>query len=288
MAELDPAADNQAAEFDQAAQWHRQVVALTTAAHRAGVGGPELLALQSRLLVQQARFGEVARQDGASVPRLTPTPSEVATAGGDLGDLSAEVVGTTFALASSTLDAADAALASLLGQDPDESAAGMARNSGEQSPAASAAPPTLPPFQTGMRPPSGQFGQVPLAPPTGWRPDPRTVGPSEPEQSGPSGLAGWPSALRNGFIYGGYTLIVFMIEAALFFAAGEQRLAMVSPLCLLVLPALAWGAGWITVGAAFRGDSVVDRTPRLGAAICLLPNLLICGGLAVLVLNGGS
>jgi hypothetical protein len=54
------------------------------------------------------------------------------------------------------------------------------------------------------------------------------------------------------------------------------------------LPAFAWAAGWFTVGLAFRpppGTRGVKRTPRLGALICLAPNVVLCGGVGVLFLT---
>jgi hypothetical protein len=66
-----------------------------------------------------------------------------------------------------------------------------------------------------------------------------------------------------------------------------QTLPLLAPVCLLVLPAFAWLAGWLTIGVAFPappGEPATPRTPRLGAIICLLPNLALCAGLGVLFL----
>jgi hypothetical protein len=60
---------------------------------------------------------------------------------------------------------------------------------------------------------------------------------------------------------------------ALFFTLNEtSSLPLMAPLCVLVFPALAWGAGYLSIGAL--GDS--GRSPRLGAAVCLVSDLLLC------------
>jgi hypothetical protein len=105
---------------------------------------------------------------------------------------------------------------------------------------------------------------------------------------GAPGLASWPPAVRNALVYGGYSAGVFAIQVLLLFTLDETRaLPLLAPVCLLVLPAFAWLAGFLTTGAVFRprpGVARVDRTPRLGVAICLAPNLLLCVALGLLYL----
>jgi len=107
------------------------------------------------------------------------------------------------------------------------------------------------------------------------------------EQSAP-GLNAWPPALRNALVYGAFSAAVFTIQVLLLFTLDETTvLPLLAPLCLIVLPGFAWLAGYFTIGAAFRprgGAIKVDRTPRLGVAVCLAPNLLLCAGLGVLYL----
>lgn len=99
------------ASLAQAAQAHRLVAALVVAAARAGAEPDSLPALRQRLLLQQARFAEVAGAAGVPVPPLAPTPAEIAGAGAALGDLSPAAVADACATAASTLDLADRILA---------------------------------------------------------------------------------------------------------------------------------------------------------------------------------
>jgi hypothetical protein len=59
---------------------------------------------------------------------------------------------------------------------------------------------------------------------------------------------------------------------------------MAAPLCLLVLPALAWAAGYLTVSALFvtPPGQRPSRSPRLGLVICLVPNVLLLCALGIL------
>lgn len=87
-------------------------------------------------------------------------------------------------------------------------------------------------------------------------------------------------------MYGGYSVSVLVTQIVLLATLDEERaLPLLSPFCLIVLPAMAWLAGWLTIGAAFKpfpGQPAVKRTPRLGVVICLLPNLALCAVLGVL------
>ncbi|GAA1753928.1 hypothetical protein [Luedemannella helvata] len=99
------------AALSQAAQAHRLVAALVVAAARAGAEPAALPALRERLLLQQARFAEVAAANGVPVPSLAPTPAEVSGARTALGDLSAATVAEAVTTGASTLDLADRLLA---------------------------------------------------------------------------------------------------------------------------------------------------------------------------------
>jgi hypothetical protein len=64
-----------------------------------------------------------------------------------------------------------------------------------------------------------------------------------------------------------------------------MALTLSAPICLLVLPAFSWLAGFITIGVLFRsgpGEPPVSRSPRLGAIICAIPDLLLCAAVGVL------
>ena len=76
-----------------------------------------------------------------------------------------------------------------------------------------------------------------------------------------------------------------MVQIGLFIVLDEATLPLTGPLCLLVLPAFAWLAGYLTIGVAFRpapGQRTVDRTPRLGAIVCAVPDMLLFAGVVVL------
>ncbi len=92
-------------------------------------------------------------------------------------------------------------------------------------------------------------------------------------------------ALRNATIYGCYAATVLVVQIGLFILLDEETLPLTGPLCLLVLPTFAWLAGYLTIGVAFRpapGQTRVDRTPRLGAIVCAVPDLLLFAVVLVL------
>jgi hypothetical protein len=246
-------------ELAQAVEWHRQVAALVAAADRVGVAEKDLPAVRARLLSQQARFAQAAARTGSPLPALAPTPTEIAAATPALGDLSSVAVAETFRTNYSTLDAVDSILAAYLA-----SAAGA-----DHVPVTPIAGPTGTPTPT----------TATMAP----APAVTVAGPA------PSGVSRWPASARNALVYGGYAFAVLVVQVLLLAVAdAEQTLPLLAPVCLLVLPAFAWAAGWFTIGVAFRsppGWPKVKRTPRLGAIVCLLPNLLLCAGLGVLLIT---
>jgi hypothetical protein len=238
-------------ELTQAAMWHRQAAALVAAADRVGVGTSELPAVQQRLLVQRARLAEAVAVAGPPVPMLEPTAADVAAAMPALGDLSSEAVTAALAAADATLDAADAALNAVAAQ----------RRPAPPPPAAPAAPVATPAAVAG--PP----GAATTA--TRNRRD----------------VANWPVNTRNALVYGGYAAAVVVTQLILFTLFDETQLPKLAPCCLVVLPAFSWAAGWATIGIAFGaggGGPTVDRTPRLGLLVNLIPNVLLCAGVGVL------
>jgi hypothetical protein len=242
-------------DLARAAAWHRQVAALAAAADRAGVAADQLPALQARLRAQQDGLARAAQRARTSLPALTPTPAEIAAAGAGFGDLSEAAIAHAMRTADQTLDAADAEL-------------------GQRRQAPAPAP------QQGPPAPAPQ--QVPPAPPT-------QPTPPQPAQAAP-GPMGPPESLtrvavRNGLVYGGFAATVLVVQIVLFIVADEaSTLPTLAPVCLIGLPAFAWLGGWLTVGAAFRPPvgGKLNRTPRLGAVICLMPNALLCAALGVL------
>jgi hypothetical protein len=98
-------------------------------------------------------------------------------------------------------------------------------------------------------------------------------------------VTNWPATTRNALVYGGYAAAVLVTQFILFTLFDETELPKLAPCCLVVLPAFSWAAGWATIGLAFPGGPTgpkVNRTPRLGLLINLIPNALLCAGVGVL------
>jgi hypothetical protein len=100
----------------------------------------------------------------------------------------------------------------------------------------------------------------------------------------PSGFAGLPAPLRNLFVYGPLALLVLVAQLVVLSFVGETPFYL--PLCGLVLPAAAFGVGFVTIGLVFPAPpgGKVERTPILGAAVCLASVVLLCAGIGVLAL----
>jgi hypothetical protein len=114
--------------------------------------------------------------------------------------------------------------------------------------------------------------------------DPVTRSPDEPPGSPLAGLGRYGVGPRNAAVYGAYSAVVVAVQVVLFVLLDETRLPAAAPLCLLVLPAMAWLAGFLTIGFLFPippGESP-KRTPRLGIAVCLVPNALLLAAVVFL------
>ena len=98
----------------------------------------------------------------------------------------------------------------------------------------------------------------------------------------PSGLAGLPAAVRNLFVYGPFAFMALAAQLLLLSLGGENPVYL--PLCGLVLPAAAFGLGFVMVGLVFPAPpgGRVNRTPVLGAAVCLASVALLCAGIGIL------
>jgi hypothetical protein len=262
------------AHLAQAVAWHRQVTAMATAADRAGVAGAELPALRQHLSAQAGRLTQAATQLGAALPALVPTPAEVAAAGQSLGDLSPSAIAAAVSTMHATLAAVDSAL------DPDV---------GTASAAALQYPVIAPPHPAVVAPLVAPLVAQPPAPGVAQLPGPAGT-PGAPAQ-GLSRLGRYGVGPRNAAVYGAYSAVVIAVQVVLFLLLDEVRLPAAAPVCLLVLPALAWLAGYVTISAAFPappGQSP-NRTPRLGVLVCLLPNALLVAAVVVLLaLNGAA
>ncbi len=65
---------------------------------------------------------------------------------------------------------------------------------------------------------------------------------------------------RNALVYAAFALGVVGLQLGLFATVDETALPVFAPLCLLGLPAIAWAAGWLTIGLAFRPE-IGDEAP---------------------------
>lgn len=101
------------------------------------------------------------------------------------------------------------------------------------------------------------------------------------------GVAGRSPVVRNLAVYGAFAIIALVLQAVLFLVASERSLPLFAPLCGVVLPVVAYGLGWLTVGLVFPGPTggSPDRTPLLGALVCLVaPAVVTCAGIGMLTL----
>jgi hypothetical protein len=230
-------------DLAQAAAWHRQAAAVAAAAARTGVRHDDLTRVRERLLAQQGRFSEVAALAETELPSLVPTPAEVTTAAPALGDGSVEAVAAALRTASSTLDAADAALTTM-----------------------AADPASAIPRQSSRRPSA--------TPPAGAAEARAGAAEAQVEESQ------LPVAARNAVIYGLYAIGMLGLQIPfLLFITESQLLSLAAD--LVVLPAFAWAAGWATIGWAYKpqpGQKATDRSPRLGLIVCILADLFLCAG----------
>jgi hypothetical protein len=240
------------ADLEQAAVWHRQIAALVAAADRAGVATEDLPAVRARLAAQVADFTRAASLAGSPLPALQPTASEIAAVTPALGDLSDAATGQLLRTASATLDAADAALTTTGVSLTPVAASSQGASGGPTKASVGPAGPT----------------PAPVAPPSG-----PTSAPPRPAK----GIETWRAGPRNSLVYGGCTLVLLVLQAALFYSINETQLTLLSPVCLLVLPAFGWAAGWMLIGVLFEpaAGTKLNRTPRLGALVCFAPEVVV-------------
>jgi hypothetical protein len=92
-------------------------------------------------------------------------------------------------------------------------------------------------------------------------------------------LGNWPPARRNAVVYGGFAVLVLVLQVILFVTAPSGAASVLAVGCGVVLPIFGFGLAWVGVGVLFRGTGRIDRTPWLGAAISAVPILLLCTGL---------
>ena len=96
----------------------------------------------------------------------------------------------------------------------------------------------------------------------------------------------WVPWMRNLLVYGPFAGAVLVVQIVLYLVAPSGSVPTYALLCGLSLPVLAFGLGWVTIGFVFGGPGAgkVDRTPILGAIVCLTPVILTCMGVGMIAL----
>jgi hypothetical protein len=75
------------------------------------------------------------------------------------------------------------------------------------------------------------------------------------------------------------------VQIALFVLLDESTLPLSAPFCLLICRPSRCSPASSPIGVVFRpppGGPPLRRSPRLGAIVCLVPNLLLCAVVGVL------
>ncbi|MEU3453064.1 hypothetical protein ABZ671_05615 [Micromonospora sp. NPDC006766] len=101
-------------------------------------------------------------------------------------------------------------------------------------------------------------------------------------------LARWPARPRNLLVYGPLALVVPLVQLTLFLTTGTGPASVTALVVGLPMPAVAVMVGWLVVGRLFRPrpEDRVDRTPRFGALVCLVPAVLSTAGILLAMLAG--
>lgn len=101
-------------------------------------------------------------------------------------------------------------------------------------------------------------------------------------------VARWPSRPRNLLVYGPLALLVPLLQLTVFLATGDRPATVLALVVGLPMPAVAFMAGWLAVGRLFRPrpEDRVDRTPRFGALVCLVPAVVTAAGIVLALLAG--
>jgi hypothetical protein len=112
----------------------------------------------------------------------------------------------------------------------------------------------------------------------------RTADAADATIIGPAPAAPLRPWARNLLIYGPFAAAVLIVQIVLYLVAPQGSVPTYALLCGLSMPVLAFGLGWLTIGFVYGGAGKVDRTPILGAVVCLTPVLLTCMGVGLLAL----
>lgn len=99
-------------------------------------------------------------------------------------------------------------------------------------------------------------------------------------------VAHWSPRARNLLVYGPLGLIVPLLLLLVYAFAGTSPVMVLALVVGLPAPAVAFGAGWLAVGRLFPAppEDRVDRTPRFGALVCLIPALVATAGIVLALL----
>ncbi|WP_255610018.1 hypothetical protein [Micromonospora sp. PLK6-60] len=105
---------------------------------------------------------------------------------------------------------------------------------------------------------------------------------------GPLRPASWPARPRNLLVYGPLALLVPLLQLILFVTTGTGAASIAALVCGLPMPAVAFMVGWLATGRLFPAgpDGRVDRTPRFGALVCLVPAVTTTAGIVLAMLAG--
>ena len=100
----------------------------------------------------------------------------------------------------------------------------------------------------------------------------------------PPGTA-WTPWMRNLLVYGPFAATVLIVQVVLYLVASSDSLPVYALLCGLMMPVLAFGLAWVTIGFVFGGQgAAADRTPVIGALVCVAPVVVTCMGVGLLAI----
>ncbi len=90
---------------------------------------------------------------------------------------------------------------------------------------------------------------------------------------------------RNLLVYGPFALVVLVVQVVLSAVADSQARLGYALLCSLTLPVFAFAMGWLAIGLVWGGKGTkVDRTPIMGAVVCVAPVVISCMGVGLMAL----
>lgn len=100
-------------------------------------------------------------------------------------------------------------------------------------------------------------------------------------------LAGWPVIARNLLCYAPLALLMPLVQLILLVVTGPSTVSAAALVVGLATPAGAFAVGWWCVGRLAGPDAAgqPDRTPRLGALVCLVPAVLASAVLLLALLG---